>query len=91
MVNKIKQELLDELKKIHKLSDVFIDNAVSDFLINEHTIKKYLCRHHYWNRKKEIHRKGYEGNNNCKCTVIARELSIKYKISEQTVWNYLRD
>jgi hypothetical protein len=42
MVNKIKQELLDELKKIHKLSDVFIDNAVSDFLINEHTIKKYL-------------------------------------------------
>jgi len=91
MANKIKQELIDELKKIHKLNDNFLFLAVNDCLFNEYTIKRYLVRYHYWNRKKEIHRKGYEGIKcNVKCTVIARELSEKYRISEQTIWNYLR-
>lgn len=91
MVNKTHRELMiEELKKIHKLNDEFILLALNDFLINDYTIKRYLVRYHYWNRKKEIHRKGYEGKDNCKCTVIARDLAEKYRISEQTVWNYLR-
>jgi hypothetical protein len=90
MANKIKPELLEEIKKINKLNDTFIELAVSNCLITDYTVKRFLVRYHYWNRKKEIHRKGYEGNGNCFCTVIARDLSVKYKISEQTVWNYLR-
>jgi len=91
MANKIREELLLEVKKLHKLSDDFIALAVNDFMINDHTVKKYLCRYHYLRRKKEIHRKGYEGKNNKLCTTIVRDLSVKYRISEQTVWNYLRD
>lgn len=90
MVNKINPLFLEEIKKIHKLSDEFMQIATNDFLLNEHTVRKYLCRYHYLNRKKEIHRKGYEGKGNKLCTTIVRELSVKYRISEQTVWNYLR-
>lgn len=90
MANKIKPELIAELKKIHRLNDEFLSLAVSDFLISDYTIKRYLVRYHYWNRKREIHRKGCDSKGNTHCTVIARDLSEKYKISEQTVWNYLR-
>jgi hypothetical protein len=90
MENKINPELIIELKKIHKLTDTFLQLAITDCLISDYTIKRYLVRHHYWNRKKEIHRKGYDSKGNNKSTVIARQLAEKYEVSEQTVWNYLR-
>lgn len=90
MVHKIKIELLDELRKINKLDIEFVELAVSDYLINEHTIKKYLCRFHFFKRKREIHRKGCDTTGTNLSTKIVRDLSKKYDVSEQTVWNYLR-